>query len=177
MHPSQSAFVILFIFSFTFQLPIFQMPVLDEDPPLYQPIGMCGIINKTYNMQAQLKKASVEDETIIKNLMQFYMYDFSEFVDIDAQEDGLFAAYKYLDEYWKENNNRFPYIVQKDRKHVGFVLVRFIESAERKYFSIAEFFVMEKYTRSGIGRTIAHQLFDLHKGIWEVFHKESNMVA
>ena len=128
-------------------------------------------------MQAQLKKASVENETIIKNLMQFYMYDFSEFVDIDAQEDGLFAAYKYLYEYWKENNNRFPYIIQKDRKHVGFVLVRFIGSAERKYFSVAEFFVMKKYRRSGIGRTIAHHLFDLHKGNWEVFQRESNTPA
>ena len=85
-------------------------------------------------MHLQLKKASLEDKTIIKNLMQFYMYDFSEFVDIDVEDDGLFAAYKYLEEYWKDDKNRFPYILQKNKKHVGFVLVRFIESANRKFF-------------------------------------------
>jgi len=109
--------------------------------------------------------------------MQFYKYDFSEFVDIDVQKDGLFEAYKFLDEYWKDNNNRFPYIIQKDKKYAGFVLVKFIESAQRKYFSIAEFFVMKKYRREGIGKTIAHRIFDLHKGTWEVFQKENNKPA
>jgi predicted acetyltransferase len=108
--------------------------------------------------------------------MQFYMYDFSEFVNIDVQEDGLFEAYKFLDEYWKDNN-RFPYIIQKDKTYAGFILVRFIESAQRKYFSIAEFFVMKKYRRAGIGKTIAHQVFNLHKGDWEVFQKENNKPA
>jgi predicted acetyltransferase len=128
-------------------------------------------------MHEELIKASFKQKTVITNLMQFYMYDFSEFVDIEVQEDGLFAAYKYLDEYWKDDTNRFPYIIHKDKKHVGFVLVRFIESAERKYFSIAEFFVMKKYRRVGIGRTTAHHIFDLHKGDWEVFQKESNKPA
>jgi len=31
--------------------------------------------------------------------MQFYIYDFSEFVRHDVEEDGLFAAYPLLDEY------------------------------------------------------------------------------
>lgn len=138
---------------------------------------MFSSIKTTYSMDAQLKKASVQDENIIANLMQFYMYDFSEFVDIDVQDDGLFAAYGHLDEYWKKYNHMFPYIICKDENYVGFVLVRSIESANRKYFSIAEFFVMKKYRRSGIGKTIAYQLFELHKGNWEVFQKESNKPA
>ncbi len=64
-------------------------------------------------MHLELLKASHNHETIIRNLMQFYMYDFSEFVNIDVQKDGLFKAYKSLDEYWKDNNNRFPYIYRK----------------------------------------------------------------
>ncbi|MEJ7588193.1 MAG: GNAT family N-acetyltransferase [Ferruginibacter sp.] len=64
-----------------------------------------------------------------------------------------------------------------NEKYVGFVLVRFIEAKERSYFSVAEFFVMKKYRRAGIGTSIATYVFDLHKGGWEVFQKESNKPA
>ncbi len=128
-------------------------------------------------MHFQLIKAAPQHKAVIQNLMQFYMYDFSEFIDIDVEEDGLFAAYKNLDEYWKKDNFMFPYLIQKDGRYVGFALVKFIETAERKCFSIAEFFVMKKYRRGGIGKAAAHQIFDLHKGNWEVFQKESNKPA
>ena len=113
----------------------------------------------------------------IKNLMQFYIYDFSEFIKYDVEEDGLFAAYPDLDDYWEDKNYRFPYIIKKEEKYVGFVLVKFIETENRNYFSIAEFFVLKKYRREHIGKSIAHQIFDLHKGQWEVFQKESNKPA
>lgn len=127
-------------------------------------------------MDTQLIKASYQDKEIIQNLMQFYMYDFSEFVVVDVEANGLFADYKNLDSYWKDEN-RFPYIIQTDKKHIGFVLVRFIETDKRNYFSIAEFFVMKKYRRKGIGKSVAHQIFNLHKGTWEVFQKKSNKPA
>jgi len=128
-------------------------------------------------MNLQLIKASAQQKVVIKNLMQLYMYDFSEFIQSDVEENGLFAAYSNLDDYWKEDNNNFPYILQKDEKYVGFLLVRFIESEQRQYFSIAEFFVMKKYRRKGIGKAAAYQIFSLHKGSWEVFQKETNKPA
>jgi predicted acetyltransferase len=56
-------------------------------------------------------------------------------------------------------------------------LARFIESEGRSYFSMAEFFIMKKYRREGIGRSVAEQIFNLHKGQWEVYQKESNVPA
>ena len=105
------------------------------------------------------------------------MYDFSEYISTDVEEDGLFAAYNNLEDYWKEPDNKFPYVIKKEEKYVGFVLIRLIEAGERNYFSIAEFFIMRKYRRQGIGKAIAEQVFDLHKGQWEVFQKESNKPA
>lgn len=125
----------------------------------------------------KLIQASEEYKDAIRNLMQFYIYDFSEYVMCDVEEDGLFAAYPNLDDYWKEKNHKFPYIIKKDGKYVGFVLVRFIESDERDYFSIAEFFILKKYRREGIGKAVAGRIFDLHKGQWEVFQKETNKPA
>lgn len=128
-------------------------------------------------MSLQFTKASAQQKVVIKNLIQFYLYDFSEFVDIDVEEDGSFAAYPYLEDYWKDENNRFPYILQIDQKYIGFALVRAIETEQRQYFSIAEFFVMKKYRREGIGKAAAQQVFNLHKGQWEVYQKESNKPA
>ncbi len=105
------------------------------------------------------------------------MYDFSEYLKTDVEDYGSFAAYPHLEDYWTEENNRFPYIILKDQKYVGFALVRFTESEERNYFSIAEFFIMKKYRREGIGKSIASQIFNLHKGQWEVYQKESNKPA
>jgi predicted acetyltransferase len=42
---------------------------------------------------------------------------------------------------------------------------------------MAEFFVMRKYRRKGIGRSIAEQVFNLHQGQWEIYQKESNRPA
>ena len=125
----------------------------------------------------ELIKASQEYQEVIKNLMQFYIYDFSEFAKYDVEENGLFEPYAGLEDYWKEDKNRVPYIVKKDATYLGFVLVRFIESGERNYFSIAEFFILKKYRRKGIGKAVAEQIFNSHKGQWEVYQKESNKPA
>lgn len=128
-------------------------------------------------MNFELILASIEYKVVIQNLMQFYIYDFSEYIKYDVEDNGLFSPYPHLEDYWKEVNNRFPYIIKKDDKYIGFVLVRFIESEDKKYFSIAEFFILKKYRRLGIGKKIAISVFNLHKGQWEVFQKISNKTA
>ncbi|MEO7486108.1 MAG: GNAT family N-acetyltransferase [Ferruginibacter sp.] len=125
----------------------------------------------------ELLKATPEHKEAIKNLMQFYMYDFSRFIPLDVEDDGLFAPYLHFDSYWQEEGSRFAYIIIKDEKYAGFVLVRHIEAKAHNYFSVAEFFVMKKYRREGIGTAVAKQLFNLHKGLWEVYQKESNKPA
>ena len=88
-----------------------------------------------------LLKASEEHKIVIQNLMQFYIYDFSEYVRYDVEDNALFAPYPDLNDYWKENNNKFPYIIKKNDKYVGFVLVKFVSSKDRSYRSA--------YRRSG----------------------------
>ena len=127
-------------------------------------------------MNFSLLKASKEDIGVIRNLMQFYMYDFSEFIKYDVEETGLFAPYPNLEEYW-EDSNKFPYIIENDGKHVGFVLVKFTQAERLNYFSIAEFFILKKYRFSGVGKSVAIQIFDLHKGNWEVHQRSSNKPA
>jgi predicted acetyltransferase len=36
---------------------------------------------------------------------------------------------------------------------------------------------MRKYRRKGIGRSMAEQVFQFHKGQWEIYQKENNKPA
>jgi predicted acetyltransferase len=128
-------------------------------------------------LNIQLIIAPPESQQVIANLMQFYMYDFSGFTGSDVEPNGLFAEYPHLEDYWKGDNHRFPYIILGDGIFIGFVLVRLIETEEKTYFSIAEFFVMQMYRRQGIGRIVVNLVLDLHRGAWEVFQMEVNKPA
>lgn len=130
-------------------------------------------------MDLILLQASKEHITVVQHLMQFYMYDFSPYTNHDVGENGLFAPYPGLESYWdeREANKKFPYIIKQRDQYIGFALVKFIESKVRSYFSIAEFFIMQKYRMKGAGKSVAIELFSLHKGIWEVYQMNSNKPA
>ena len=110
----------------------------------------------------QIIKATHEYRQVISNLLQFYIYDFSEFTGHDPDPSGLFGVYPDLENYWTDKT-RFPYLIKLEEKWIGFVFVKFITDGERNYFSIAEFFIMRKYRRRGLGRQVAEQIFDLHE--------------
>lgn len=129
-------------------------------------------------MKIEIVQASEEDKEIMEMLMQFYFYDFSEFTNDDINNDGRYEEYPYLALYWEEKKNRFPYLVNVNGKHAGFVLVRYHdEHNEDATFSIAEFFIMKKYRRMGIGKQVAWQIFDWHQGKWEVTQMKENKLA
>lgn len=109
--------------------------------------------------------------------MQYYIYDFSEYIKYDVEDNGIFAPYPNLVDYWQGDNDKFPYLIKMNDKFVGFVLVKLVSSVNRNYFSIAEFFILRKYRREGIGKAIAIKVFNLHKGKWEVYQKDSNKPA
>lgn len=127
-------------------------------------------------MEFEIIHVQKEHKKVLANLMQFYIYDFSEFMKLDVEENGLYRDYP-LEEYWKEGHHRFAYIIKKEDKYVGFVLVKWIENIDRNYYSIAEFFIFKKYRKAGMGKAVATRIFDLHKGEWEVYQIEANKAA
>lgn len=126
----------------------------------------------------ELIKVSFEKKMILRNLMELYQYDMSDFEDDgenDVNEYGLFD-YMYLDHYWTEEG-RFPFFIMQLGKLVGFVLVRKITDCEMLKFSIAEFFILRKYRRHGIGKEAAYEVFEMFKGNWSVSWLEKNLPA
>lgn len=89
-------------------------------------------------MDYEIKIATLEHKEILSNLLQFYIYDFSEFMELQFEENGKYGNYP-IDEYWSKDPN-YPYLISLNGKIVGFVLVQLKNREEDDaYFSIAEF--------------------------------------
>lgn len=122
--------------------------------------------------------ATRDHRAIFRNLMHLYLYDFSEYIDEDANEDGLFED-EHLDKYWVEPN-RYPFLVRVGGKWAGFVLVRDLGTVDllgrgvEQTYSIAEFFVMRKYRRRKLGKQLAFAMFDRFRGRWWVSQEMGN---
>ena len=105
----------------------------------------------------------------VTNLNQLYLYDFVEFADDDVNREGLYTS-SYLDAYWSDED-RHPFLICVDDALAGFALVR--RDAEGGH-SIAEFFVMRKYRRNGIGERAAAEAYARFPGRWTVHQMASN---
>jgi predicted acetyltransferase len=110
------------------------------------------------------------DEGTIRNLVELYAYDFSEFTDEDVDEHGLFG-YRYLDHYWTEAE-RHPFLIRVDGRIAGFALVR----AGRPH-DMAEFFVVKKYRGSGVAKQAARAVFAMFPGDWQTRELAANARA
>lgn len=116
-----------------------------------------------------------EQKSTLRNLLELYKYDFSEYDPEDVNENGLYE-YMYLDHYWTEEG-RYPFFIRVDGKLAGLALVRKLGTNDdkRTVYSMAEFFVMKKYRQSGVGTYAATALFDQFKGTWKVGQIDENV--
>lgn len=49
-------------------------------------------------MNLEIKKATIDQKSVIRNLLELYIYDLTEFGPYDVDSHGLYG-YKYLDYY------------------------------------------------------------------------------
>jgi predicted acetyltransferase len=126
-------------------------------------------------MTLEISPAALEDKPLISRMMQLYLYDFSEMTGFDLDPQGCFL-YPYLDHYWSEPN-RYPFVIRFDGKLAGFVLVNQHTHIPGNEWSIAEFFVLRKYRRKGIGKRVAFDIFNRFHGKWEIYQIPENKTA
>lgn len=128
-------------------------------------------------MKIEIVGAPIEQKPLLSRLMQLYAYDFSETTGDDVGEDGLFRA-PSVDLCWAEPW-RHPFLVRADGRCAGFVIVsgrsRLVEGLA--CWDVAEFFVLRKYRRSGVGTRAATLAFDAFRGPWEVRQTVRNTAA
>lgn len=114
---------------------------------------------------------------IIENMMQFYLYDFTQFLDFDLNHQGLFAPYPDLDQFWMNRETHYPFLITYMNKPAGFALVERMDDPTEGDYYLTEFFVMKKYRRTGLGTWASYQLFDRLQGRWKVTEVSTNLPA
>ena len=128
------------------------------------------------HMHLQITPATIEDKPTLANLLELYIYEFSELDGADVGENGRYG-YPPLNRYWIESS-RLAFLVRAEGKLAGFALLRqgtyFPEQSAEPGMLVAEFFVLRKYRRQGIGRQVTRALFDRYPGRWEVAELPQN---
>lgn len=125
--------------------------------------------------------ATVAEQSVIANLLQLYIHDFSELFagtprcDLDA--DGLYRPDIPLDDWWRLPNH-VPLLLRVDGRLAGFALIN--DQGHSRLAvdrNVAEFFIIRKYRHAGVGRAAALAIFNRFPGQWEAAVMRANTGA
>ncbi|HIJ73240.1 MAG TPA: GNAT family N-acetyltransferase [Candidatus Hydrogenedentes bacterium] len=127
---------------------------------------------------------------IILNLIDYYIYDMSKSAGWECNAEGRFAGCDDSREYWQthhpetqpsarwpEGRRGHPFIVRSPSGVAGFALIREMGDDPDVDYDMAEFFIVGKYQRRGIGRHVACAIFDMFRGRWSVRQLVANIPA
>lgn len=118
---------------------------------------------------------------LLERLLQLYAYDFSELMPLDVDELGNFEGGTALAKCWKEPW-RHAYIIRTAPAGghiVGFTILdeRSRLTGDPDVADVAEFFVLRRYRRQGVGLAAATAAFALFPRRWEVRQTATNTAA
>ena len=116
-------------------------------------------------MEIALERVIQEKRSTLFRLLQYSLFEES-LTDLGEMNDDALFDYPWFNAYFTEPQREAYFIrAQASKKLLGFAMVREHEDGRH---SIAEFMVIPKYRRSGIGSQAAKACFALHHGLWEV---------
>lgn len=119
-------------------------------------------------MDIRLEKVNIEQKDTLYRLLQYSLFEESLTDGNEMNSDATFN-YKYFDSYFTESNRDAFFIKESHgEKLLGFVMINQYMQRFHNGHSIAEFMIIPKYRRTGVGKKVAFTCFDLYKGNWEV---------
>lgn len=118
-------------------------------------------------MVFSLQKVTQDERQILWNLLQYMVFETSVYGKNEIQDDGTFS-YKHFDKYFSDDDRIAFLIRDLDNRLLGFVMVNQYLQKVKSGHAIAEFMILPRFRRRGIGRVVARQCFELFPGNWEV---------
>ena len=127
-----------------------------------------------------LIKASLKDYPIIQNLARFSVYDMSRFCGFISEEwvfptDGLYESFDFKNYFLEDGRHAF--LVKVDGELAGFALLNKIGTEPNIDWNMGEFFIIAKFQGKGIAQKVAHQIWEMYPGLWEISVIPENMRA
>ena len=123
----------------------------------------------------ELHAAHRDDQATIENLMQFYTYDFSEWLPLTLGEYGLFHL-RPLPDYWRKPATR-PFLIRVDGELAGFVTVDDDVHLPGAHYNLGYLFVSRRFRGLGVAKFVMSTLLSRFPGQWQIFHIEANQPA
>jgi predicted acetyltransferase len=123
--------------------------------------------------QVRIEQVTPRERDVLWRYLQFYIYDMSRFTGAQPV-DGIFP-YSRFDAYWGEGERRSAWWAKVGGERAGFALVRF-DSAEARH-EVAEFFIVNRWRRRGVGLSFARQLMSQFPGPWKLHQLANNTAA
>ena len=111
--------------------------------------------------------ATLADYPTIQNMARFYVYDMSRYCGFISNnwacpEDGMYECYDLKKNF--EEANRKAFLVKIKNELAGFVILL----KDRNVWQVNEFFILAKFQGKGIGEQVAHQIWKMHSGNWQL---------
>jgi predicted acetyltransferase len=125
-----------------------------------------------------LEPVPQDQAPVLANLLELYIHDLSAIFPLEPDASGRFG-YENLPRYWTEPETRFPFFIMTGGRIVGFALATRGSPAtsDPTDFDVAEFFVLRRHRRSGIGREAAFALWRRFPGRWVVRVSQGNQAG
>jgi predicted acetyltransferase len=123
--------------------------------------------------QVTIEQVTPRERDVLWRYLQFYIYDMSRFTGAQPV-DGVFP-YSHFDAYWGEGERRSAWWAKVGGEIAGFALVR-LDAGEGRH-EIAEFFIVNRWRRRGIGLSFARQLLTRFPGPWRLHELANNQGA
>ena len=132
------------------------------------------IQDKRLFMDISITPISINEKEILRNLLEKYEYDNSQYESTDVNDCGLYG-YKYLDHYWTDKN-RYAYFIKANNKLAGFIMIDdyLYYNEIKSNYCISEFFVMKKYRRMGVGKYAVKYIVNKYRGKWQIGYNPNN---
>lgn len=117
-------------------------------------------------MNIRLDAVNPHEKDALFQLLQYSLFEESATDFNEMNGDALFD-YPWFELYFTDAD-RWAYLIREDEtdRLLGFAMVRQLE--DQRSFMIAEFMVVPKYRRNGVGKQAAIGCFERFRGSWEV---------
>jgi predicted acetyltransferase len=122
-----------------------------------------------------ISKIGPESDFLLRNLSELYCHDMSEWFELDTGTDG---RYSYdTASVWAKGYH--AYLARVGDSIAGFALIGSGSEwlGDVGAHDVHEFFIMRKFRRRGVGRSMATFLWNAHPGDWLVRVLEANAPA
>ncbi len=125
-----------------------------------------------------LEPLRAAERPLLERLGELYIYDYTDFAAWDVGEDGRFETDAWARRLW-DRPGRDALLLRVDGQPAGFAIVdnRSPEPGGDGRRYLAEFFVLRRYRRRGLGETMARAIFDRYPGGWHVLQIPENVPA